>query len=136
MSCILNTPEDCDRLAARILAHGKEAARVARLAQWPDFSPARLAADLYQENHRAFVARYEGRHMEGVEAPSTEIRELPEVSDAADWAKLEQSLSFFSYQCSEGDCFASPVYRFVEIMEREACRRHNPMPHVGGWCIA
>jgi hypothetical protein len=147
MSCILCSPKECDRLAARILAHSKKAQHVAELAQWSDFSPPRLAADLYRENHRAFVARYEGRHMDGVESPSTEIRELPEVADAADWEKLETSLAFFAYQCAEGDCCASPVYRFVKIMSGEACVRIAGLRRdlrskkglsnaVDTWCIA
>lgn len=118
MSCILNTPEACDRLAARIVAHPIEAAEAAKLAVWPDYSPARLAAELYRENHRAFYAAYAGRHLEGVPIPSTEIRELPELANAKDTDRLFSSLCYFVYQCAEGEePERVPVYRFLRILQ-------------------
>jgi hypothetical protein len=124
MPCILCSPEECDILAARInaldvrLVHG-----AAKLAQFDGYSMPRMSADLYRENHRAFVSRYEGRHMEGVQAPTThfDVRDLPVLSDAADLGKLESSLAFFAYQCSEGDCYASPMYRFIKALHGRVC---------------
>jgi len=81
MSCILCSPEECDVLAARINALDVRLVHsAAMLAQFVDYSAPRMSADLYRENHRAFVARYEGRHMEGVESPTARPRGTAQIT--------------------------------------------------------
>ena len=83
------------------------------------FNPEIFIKQLYDENVRAFTDRYENRHKEDIYSFCFLDKNfsVDEIDFTDNEQKLLNMLVFFVYQCYEGECYKSPMFRFLKTLK-------------------